>query len=218
MVQINCYWNRDERYYFGSDWKGSIGLDGGVLFTQFSHFIDMMYWLFGDITDIQATFRDFNHKHLTEFEDSGIVLFRFLNSGVGSINFSTSVWDKNMESSITIVAENGAVKIAGQYMNEVVYCHVKDYVMPVLPPTNAPNDYGYYKGSASNHQYVFENVVDVLQGRTTIKTNALEGYKVVDIIEQIYSLRKTAFQTFLQKKTSLYLEGVKMISKLNTVG
>ena len=48
MVQLNCYWNRDERYYNGKNWKGSADLDGGTLFTQFSHFIDIMYWLFGD--------------------------------------------------------------------------------------------------------------------------------------------------------------------------
>jgi predicted dehydrogenase len=214
MVQINCYWNRDDRYYKGADWKGTNDLDGGVLFTQFSHFIDLMYWLFGDISDIQATFRDFNHKHLTEFDDSGIVIFRFLDHGIGSINFSTSVWDKNMESSITIIAENGAVKIAGQYINEVEYCHVKDYVMPKLPPTNAPNDYGSYKGSAANHQYVFENVVDVLKGRTSIKTNALEGYKVVDIIEQIYSFKKSAFQGALPEKTPVYPERFKVVPKL----
>jgi UDP-N-acetyl-2-amino-2-deoxyglucuronate dehydrogenase len=164
MVQINCYWNRDDRYYKNGGWKGSAEMDGGTLFTQFSHFIDIMYWLFGDITDIQAIFRDFNHQHLTEFEDSGIVNFKFVNGGIGSINFSTSVWDKNMESSVTIIAEKGTIKIAGQYMNEVEYCHVKDYVMPILPPSNPPNDYGGYKGSASNHQYVFENVVDVLKG------------------------------------------------------
>lgn len=217
MVQINCYWNRDERYYRSGDWKGTNELDGGVLFTQFSHFIDMMYWLFGDITDIQATFRDFNHMHLTEFEDSALVHFKFLNNGIGSINYSTSVWERNMESSLTIIAENGAVKIAGQYMNEVEYCHVKDYAMPILPPTNPPNDYGHYKGSAFNHQYVFENVVDVLKGRTTIKTNALEGYKVVDIIEQIYSLRKTSFQPLLSKRNSLYSENFIASSKINTV-
>lgn len=217
MVQINCYWNRDERYYKKGDWKGTHELDGGVLFTQFSHFIDLMYWLFGDITDIQGIFRDFNHMHMTEFEDSAIVFFKFLNNGMGSINFSTSVWDKNMESSISIIAENGAVKIAGQYMNEVVYCHVKDYAMPILPPTNPPNDYGHYKGSASNHQYVFENVVDVLKGRTTIKTNALEGYKVVEIIEQIYSLRKQAFQPFLTRKSMATAENIVMVPKLNSV-
>ena len=206
MAQVNCYWNRDERYYKNSDWKGSIELDGGTLFTQFSHFIDMMYWLFGDISDIQGIFRNFNHQHFTEFEDSGIVSFRFLNNGIGCINFSTAVWDKNMESSITIIAENGTVKISGQYMNEVEYCHVKDYVLPELAPTNPPNDYGFYTGSASNHEYVFENVVDVLKGRTFIKTNALEGYKVVNIIEQIYSLKRGFMQPFFPDKGPLHAE------------
>ncbi len=189
MVQLNCYWNRDARYYNGKNWKGSQALDGGTLFTQFSHFIDIMYWLFGDITDIQGKFNDFNHQSLTEFEDSGFVSFRFLNGGMGSINYSTSVWDTNLESSITIIAENGSIKIGGQYMNEVEYCHVRDYKMPELPPANPANDYGAYKGSAANHHYIIENTIDTLKGRTTATTNALEGLKVVDIIERIYACR-----------------------------
>lgn len=43
LVQVNCYWNRDERYYKAGSWKGSNALDGGTLFTQFSHFIDILY-------------------------------------------------------------------------------------------------------------------------------------------------------------------------------
>lgn len=186
MVQLNCYWNRDDRYYKEGSWHGSKKLDGGTLFTQFSHFVDIMYWLFGDIQNIQAKFNDFNHSALTDFEDSGFVSFDFVDGGMGSINFSTSVWDKNLESSMTIIAENGSVKIGGQYMNEVEYCHIKDYNMPQLAPTNPGNDYGAYKGSAQNHHYVIENVVDVLRGRAPITTNALEGLKVVDIIERIY--------------------------------
>ena len=188
MVQLNCYWNRDDRYYRPGGWHGTKELDGGTLFTQFSHFIDIMYWLFGDIRNIQGRFHDFNHQHLTEFEDSGMVSFDFINGGMGSINYSTAVWDKNMESSMTIVAGNGSVKIGGQYMNDVEYCHVKDYEMPELPPTNPGNDYGAYKGSAQNHNFVIDNVVDVLKNNGTITTNALEGLKVVDMIERIYSL------------------------------
>ncbi|MFA6768617.1 MAG: Gfo/Idh/MocA family oxidoreductase [Parabacteroides sp.] len=192
MVQLNCYWNRDERYYKTSSWHGNKQLDGGTLFTQFSHFIDIMYWLFGDICNIQARFADFNHQELTDFEDSGIVNFDFVNGGMGCLNYSTSVWDKNMESSILIVSENGSVKIGGQYMNEVEYCHIKDYAMPELPPTNPGNDYGPYKGSAQNHNFVIRNVIDVLSGMTTesITTNVLEGMKVVDIIQRIYALKK----------------------------
>ena len=47
-----------------------------------------------------------------------------------------------------------------------------------------------YKGSAANHHFIIENVVDVLKGRNTITTNALEGLKVVDIIERIYKLKQ----------------------------
>lgn len=185
-VHINSFWNRDERYYTDDSWHGDKKLDGGTLFTQFSHFIDIMYWLFGDITNIKSVMKDFNHQKLTDFEDAGIVNFEFVDGGIGSFNFSTSVWNKNMESSMTIIAENGSVKIGGQYMNEVEYCHIKDYKMPILEETNPGNDYGAYKGSAQNHHFVIQNVIDVLLDKKSITTNALEGLKIVDIIERIY--------------------------------
>lgn len=190
LVQINCYWNRDDRYYIPGGWKGTKELDGGPLFTQFSHFIDIMYWLFGDIKEVQARFDNFNHRHNTQFEDSGIVSFRFVHGGMGCINYSTAVWDKNLESSITIIGSKGSVKVGGQYMDRVEYCHIANYQMPELPPANPPNDYGTYKGSAANHHYVIDNVVNTLSGKTTATTNALEGLKVVEIIERIYQHRK----------------------------
>ena len=192
MVQLNCYWNRDNRYYKAGGWHGDAQLDGGTLFTQFSHFIDIMYWLFGDICHIQAKFADFNHQNLTAFEDSGLITFDFVNGGMGCLNYSTAVWDKNMESSMLIIAENGSVKIGGQYMNEVEYCHIKDYEMPTLAPTNPGNDYGPYKGSAQNHNFVIRNVVEVLSETSgkQITTNVLEGLKVVDIIQKIYALKE----------------------------
>ena len=115
--------------------------------------------------------------------------FDFVGGGMGCLNYSTSVWDKNLESSLTVIGSNGTVKVSGQYMNEVVYCHVKDYTMPQLAPSNPPNDYGAYKGSAQNHHYVIQNVVETLSNKGTITTNVLEGLKVVDIIERIYEVR-----------------------------
>ena len=191
MVTTVCHWNRDDRYYSPGNWHGTSSLDGGTLFTQFSHFIDLIYWLFGEIKDIKGRFANFNHEHLTEFEDCGVVNFEFMNGGMGSLNFSTLAWDKNMESTMTVIGEFGTVKIGGQYMDEVSYCHVKDYEMPNLSATNPGNDYGAYKGSASNHQYVIDNVINVLQGREAIATNALEGLKVVEIIERIYAAKST---------------------------
>lgn len=194
MVQLNCYWNRDDRYYKKGGWKGTQSLDGGTLFTQFSHFIDIMYWLFGDIKNIQGRFADFTHKDSTDFEDSGFVSFEFINGGMGSINYSTAVWNQNLESSMTIIGEKGSVKIGGQYMNEIEVCNIENYEMPELPPSNPANDYGAYKGSAANHHYIIENVVDSLKKRNTPTTNALEGLKVVEIIERIYEVRDNYFK------------------------
>ncbi|MBP8776808.1 MAG: Gfo/Idh/MocA family oxidoreductase [Bacteroidaceae bacterium] len=186
MVQLNCFWNRDSRYYHTGNWHGSKELDGGTLYTQFSHFVDIMYWLFGDVDDIYSVLEDYAHEKLTDFEDTGCISFRFNQGGMGCLHFSTAVWDCNLESSMTIIAENGSIKVAGQYMNEVTYCHVKDYVMPQLAPSNPPNDYGPYKGSAQNHHYVIQNVIDVLSRQSEITTNAYDGMKVVDIIERFY--------------------------------
>ena len=186
MVQTNCYWNRDRRYYEPSAWKGSREQDGGALFTQFSHFVDIMYWVFGDIVNPKAVVKNFTHPELNDFDDSGFAQFEFMNGGIGSINYSTSCWDKNMESSITVVGTKGSLKIGGQYMNEIEYCHIDGYEKPVLPPTNPPNDYGPYKGSAANHHYIIENVYNTLVKGEKPTATSQDGLKVVGIIEKIY--------------------------------
>ena len=189
LVQLNCFWNRDARYYQPGGWKGTQALDGGTLFTQFSHFVDLLYWVFGDITNISARFRDFTHSGLTEFEDSGLITFDLVRGGSGTLSYSTAVWDRNLESSLTVVAEHGSLRIAGQYMDKVDYCHLENYQMPELAPTNPANNYGPFQGSAANHVQVIENVVETVQKRSFATTNALEGLKVVEIIVRIYALR-----------------------------
>jgi UDP-N-acetyl-2-amino-2-deoxyglucuronate dehydrogenase len=186
LVQTNCYWNRDSRYYAPSKWKGTRDQDGGALFTQFSHFVDIMFWVFGDIINPKAIVKNFTHSELKNFDDSGFAQFEFENGGIGSINYSTSCWGKNMESSITVVGTKGSLKVGGQYMNEIEYCHIDGYEKPELPPTNPPNDYGPYKGSAANHHYIIENVYNTLVKGEKPTATSLDGMKVVGIIEKIY--------------------------------
>ncbi len=192
IVQVNCFWNRDERYYRekSKEWRGTRLLDGGCLFTQFSHFIDILYWLFGDIKNIYSKFNNFNHQSLTEFEDSGVVTFDFINGGTGSLNFSTSVWNSNLISSLTIIGEKGSVKIGGQYMNVIQHCHIENYTQPVIHPHESYNDYGIYKCSATNHQFVIENIVHLLKGRPYDLPSPDESIAVIGMIERIYNSGK----------------------------
>lgn len=189
-AQLNCFWNRNEAYYKNSDWKGTLKLDGGTLYTQFSHFVDLLYWLVGDVKEVKAKVGNYAHQGIIEFEDTGAVSLEFYNGAMGTINYSVNSFGKNMEGSITIFGENGTVKIGGQYLNELEYQKIDNFEIKDLPPGNPPNEYGEYKGSMSNHDKVYENVIDVLNNKAIIATNAFEGMKTVEIIEKIYTEAK----------------------------
>ncbi|MFM9946240.1 MAG: Gfo/Idh/MocA family protein [Bacteroidia bacterium] len=185
-VQLSCFWNRNEDYYHNS-WKGTQNLDGGTLYTQFSHFIDLLYWMIGDVKSAKAFTNNYAHKGIIEFEDTGVVILEFTNGAVGTVNYTVNSYGKNMEGSLTIFAEKGTVKIGGQYLNELEYQNIDGYKIENLPQGNTANNYGNYQGSMSNHDQIYDNVIAVLQKNASISTSSFEGLKTVEIIEKIYS-------------------------------
>jgi UDP-N-acetyl-2-amino-2-deoxyglucuronate dehydrogenase len=190
-VQLSCFWNRDAAYYQDT-WKGTAALDGGALYTQFSHFIDLLYWMIGDVKDAFAMTDNYAHHGIVEFEDTGVVALRFHNGVLGTINFTTNAFERNMEGSLTIFGERGTVKIGGQYLNELEYQRIDGVEITDLPAGNPANNYGHYQGSMSNHDHVYQNVVDVLTKRGIIATNGYEGLKTVEIIDKIYTAARRA--------------------------
>jgi UDP-N-acetyl-2-amino-2-deoxyglucuronate dehydrogenase len=188
-IQLSCFWNRNADYYANS-WKGTKDLDGGTLYTQFSHFIDLLYWIIGDVKNVQAFTSNFAHEDIIEFEDTGVVIVEFQNGAIGTINYTVNSYNKNMEGSLTIFGEKGTVKIGGQYLNELEYQSIDNYRIENLPEGNKANNYGNYQGSMSNHDKVYENLVEVLTHNASISTNAFEGLKTVEIIEKIYDKAK----------------------------
>lgn len=192
-IQVQCIWNRPKAYYQQSNWRGSLAWDGGSLYTQFSHFIDIIYYLCGSIEPVSGLLANQGHKGIIEIEDTGQLLFRLPQvQALGSMHYSTNSYSKNMEGSITIIAESGSLKIGGQYLNTLEY---QDGNWPTIQLTeieNASNDYGFYKGTMSNHDKVIDNVVSALKGREPIMTNADEGCEVVRIIENFYRISDLA--------------------------
>ena len=184
-IQLSCFWNRNEDYYKNS-WKGTMMLDGGTLFTQFSHFIDLLYWMVGDVQEVNAMMGNYLHKGIIEFEDTGVVILHFYSGAIGTINYTVNSYGKNMEGSLTIFGEKGTVKIGGQYLNELEYQNIDGYRIENLPEGNKANNYGNYQGSMSNHDKVYDNLIEVLQNGASISTNSFEGLKTVEIIEKIY--------------------------------
>jgi UDP-N-acetyl-2-amino-2-deoxyglucuronate dehydrogenase len=184
-IQLSCFWNRNNDYYENS-WKGTKDLDGGTLYTQFSHFIDLLYWMIGDMKNVKAYMNNYAHQGIIEFEDTGVVIVEFYNGAIGTINYTVNSYEKNMEGSLTIFAEKGTVKIGGQYLNELEYQNIKDFKIENLPEGNKANNYGNYQGSMSNHDKVYKNLIDVLNNNASISTNSFEALKTIEIIDRIY--------------------------------
>jgi UDP-N-acetyl-2-amino-2-deoxyglucuronate dehydrogenase len=186
-VQLNCFWHRDTDYYKGESWRGTKSLDGGVLYTQFSHFIDLMLWLMNDnVIDVQSVMKNYLHQGVIEFEDTGIVSLQFSKGAIGSIHFTTNSYKKNMEGSITVFGEKGTVKVGGEYLNQLVYQQIEDYTIQDDQVSIPPNQYGGYMGSMSNHGLFYDNVIDVLENKAVKTTDMYEAMKTVELIEKIY--------------------------------
>ena len=182
--QLNCFWNRPPAYYENS-WKGDAQLDGGTLYTQFSHYIDALLWLLGDVKSITGLRKNFAHQGTIDFEDTGVATLEMANGIVGGLNWSVNTFQKNMEVALSVIAEKGSLQIGGEYMNELSYQLVDGPGIQMPEPGHA-NDYGFYKGSMSNHDKIYANLVKAISHGDHPFASAKEGLQTVETIERIY--------------------------------
>ncbi len=187
LVQVNCFWNRGDAYYAESSWRGKKARDGGCLFTQFSHFVDIMYYLAGPARSASGLIQCYGHRHNTEIEDTGTFQLELESGAMAGFSFTTCAYGRNMEGAITIFGEKGTVKIGGQYLNTIEYQQIAGNELPEIHIDAKANDYGSYQGSMSNHDEVIQNVIDVLHAGKPIMVSAAEGREVVRTIELMYT-------------------------------
>lgn len=183
-IQVNGFWNRNKTY-FKSDWTGSKDKAGGILHTQFSHFIDITQWLFGEIDNCNSICENRSGRTDFEFSDTITSVAKFKSGVLGNFHFSINSFDQNMEGSITILAEKGTVKIGGRYLNRLEYFKIQGIDIIDLSPGAHANNYGNYEGSMSNHHLVYENVVDVLNNKGFVATSGEDGLQTLKMIEKI---------------------------------
>mgnify|MGYP001029414770 FL=1 len=189
MVKCDVLWNRYQGYYDESPWRGKKSLEGGALFTQVSHFIDLLVWWFGDVTDAKAHLNTKSHQ--IEIEDCGNASIIFESGVMGSITWTTSVYSKNYEGSITIVGEKGTIKIGGKYLNKIEYWDVEAWPLDTsIEYTDKPNLYGKYQGTSSNHPFVIEHIIQNFQQKSGDVVEGTEGIKSIRAIEMIYDSTK----------------------------
>ena len=179
--QLSCFWSRPKHYY--NDWHGKLFPDGGTLYTQFSHYIDAVLWLFGEIDDVKGYRENKAHKKEMEFEDTGSIAVKMKNNLLGTINWSVNTYQNNSEISLALIAEKGTFCFGGEYLNEIKY-NQSGFSFDL--PQATSNEYEGYKGSMSHHSEIYDHLVVNLSDDNLSSSNSFDGLMTVEAIEKIY--------------------------------
>ena len=187
LAESNVFWQRPQAYYDAEKWRGTWEFDGGAFMNQASHYVDVLYWLLGNVDNVMAYTATMARR--IEAEDTGCAILHFRNGIIATLNVTMLTFPKNFEGSITIIGEKGTVKIGGVAANKIEKWEFEDYDDDDRIAQDAnyqpPNVYGF------GHNPYYRNVIDVLLGKDVPSTDGRDGRKSVEIIQAIYRSAKT---------------------------
>lgn len=191
---VRVRWCREQSYYDQKKWRGTWAHDGGVLTNQASHHIDMLLWLMGEVESVMA--KTATRLADIEAEDAGAAIIKFRNGSLGIVEATTAARPKDLEGSISILGEKGAVEIAGFFMNELKTWNFKE-------PDEMDAD--VWKSSAKvpnepawNHTEFFRDVINCMKTGRKGLIDGLEGRKSVELINAIYESSETGKEIYVR--------------------
>ncbi len=181
---INVRWNRGVQYYDQASWRGKWASDGGCLFNQCIHGIDLLRWMMGDeVEEVYGVTKQQFHDYL-ECEDVGMAVVKFKNGAIGTIEGTVNVYPKNLEETLYLFGETGTVKIGGTSTNNI---DVWDFA-------DENKEDGKNKGlkeATSNvygngHTSLYADVIDAIKNGRKPYIDAVAGRNAVEMILAIY--------------------------------
>lgn len=186
MVTINVFWHRPQSYYDLASWRGTWKLDGGAFMNQASHYVDLLTYLIGPVESLQAYTATLARD--IEAEDTGVVSLRWCSGTLGSVNVTMLAYPKNFEGSITIIGEKGTVRIGGMAVNKIEHWEFAEHhpMDDIIHETSYDTTSVYGFG----HSIYYNNVIDVLRGRSKPYTDGQEGLKSLELLAAIYQSTK----------------------------
>lgn len=195
---INVRWNRNQDYYNQAPWRGKWESDGGCLFNQCIHGIDLLRWMMGDAVDeVYGVTKQQFHNYL-ECEDIGMAVVKFKNGAVGTIEGTVNVYPKNLEETLYLFGETGTVKIGGKSTNNIDVWNFAD-------ETDADKKNKGLEEQTSNvygngHTSLYADVIDAVENNRTPYVDAVAGRNAVEMILAIYQSAATGVPVRLPLK------------------
>ena len=187
VVSINVFWHRSQEYYDNDSWRGTKLLDGGALINQASHYVDLLIWLFGEVKSVFAQNSTLGRS--IEVEDTSLLQFEWVNGTLGNMAITMLTYKENYEASITIIGQNGTVKIGGKALDKIDFWSFSDQ-------NSHKNNFkilNEYKNSIpyQGHIPYYQSIIDFYRGSKKDVIDGNEGLKSLEFIEASYLSAKT---------------------------
>ncbi len=194
-LNASVLWCRPAEYYLQDEWRLLRDQDGGVLWNQASHYVDLVSLILGEVTSVFA----FGENYLSpaETEDTVHVVLRAKSGAIGSIQASTCARPRNFEGTVTVVAENEVLKIGGHALNTLERSTLPAPITPKEVPLNQENGV-YGKG----HAGVYKSILSDMDGGEASQFRAEQGLQVVALMEAIHLSISEAREVRLSEITS----------------
>jgi len=90
LGEASTKWYRTQAYYDSAGWRGTWTMDGGSLMNQGVHYVDLLRWCMGPVTEVTAVCA--TQAHQIEVEDTALAIVRFGSGAVGTIASSTAAY------------------------------------------------------------------------------------------------------------------------------
>ncbi len=182
LIHASVLWCRPQAYFDEAAWRGTRDLDGGVLMNQACHYLDLLQWLVGDVSEV-AAFGATRARQIAA-EDTAVVAVRFACGAVGSLSATVAVQPRNFEGGITVIGSSGTVRIGGVALDRVEHWGLLDVQDGDPVPTGmvAPNVDVYGTGHVGWYQAVVEAL-------TTGQTTPFEGPEVRRVAVLLQAVR-----------------------------
>lgn len=203
QIVCNVLWTRPQDYYDVAKWRGTWEFDGGAFMNQASHSLDLLIWLFGSVESVQA-FTATQVRDI-EAEDSGVVAIKWRNGTLGSINVSMLVYPKNLEGSLTIIAEKATVKISGIAFNQIekwdfadtdngfVGLSEQEMATAKLQDEAAQaNNYATDSVYGFGHNLYYQKLFETITGAVIDNSNVVDGRSGIKSLELITAIYRSA--------------------------
>jgi len=184
LVDARVKWYRPPEYYRNSRWRGTLELDGGgALINQGIHTIDLLLWLLGEVSRVQA--QTATELHSIEAEDTATAILEFSSGTLGLFHATTAAYP-GYPRRVEISGTEGTVILEH---DQIIAADLRK--APDEGARMAPRDENQSASSATvsdfrGHQAVIEDFLSAIQKNTLPACDGREGRRSLALVEAIY--------------------------------